>query len=176
MLHCPVVQLFKCVPVIAKICETIHKQTISGRSSERIYNINLTLRVAFFQCLLCNHGGIDNAGNAGWERYLQNIFALFQKRLKIMFKFIGIYLRSLCGSTVLQGKIELIKRYGFSKIIFIFFAVQFVMKTYIRNITAVKMFFCKICCRAATENKIIHMHEPLCFVEFYLLFIVTLFS
>ena len=65
MLHCPVVQLFKCVPVIAKICETIHKQTISGRSSERIYNINLTLRVAFFQCLLCNHGGIDNAGNAG---------------------------------------------------------------------------------------------------------------
>ena len=52
MLHCPVVQLFKCVPVIAKICETIHKQTISGRSSERIYNINLTLRVAFFQCLL----------------------------------------------------------------------------------------------------------------------------
>ena len=75
-----------------------------------------------------------------------------------MFKFIGIYLGSLCGGSILHGKIELIKRHGLSKIIRIFFSVKFIVKTYIGNITVLKMFFGKVCCRTAAQDKITHRH------------------
>ena len=73
---------------------------------------------------------------------MQNIFAFFKESLKILTELIRVDLRSLRICSVFHRLIELLKRNRLTQIIAVRLSVQFEMKTYVRNLSFFKMFFC----------------------------------
>ena len=83
---------------------------------------------------------------------MQDVIAFCKKAFEICLIFLSIDLGGFGVGTLGHCFVKIFKIYGLSQVIFVFYAVQFIMKAYIGNVSFFKMFRCKVGSGAATQN------------------------
>ena len=139
---------------ISQISQFIHQKTVTGRSAQRVNDVDLAVRIFFAKDIGSGTGGVVYAGDTAGQRDVENVQTLFKEASEIGFKLTYTDLGSLGFSAVCHCLIELGKWDRLTKIVQLFLSVQRIMKTDIMNSSGKEVLIRQISRRTAAENKI----------------------
>ena len=133
--------LRKAFSLVSQIGELIHEKSVAGGGCKGIDDDDRSLRILLRQKISREICGIQDAGNAGGEGQVENIFSFLQERLKIFCEFLDIDLGGPGGFSGSHFFVELIERHGLAEIVRVIFSVKLIVEADILDVAFEKMLF-----------------------------------